>query len=69
MGALTGVNEAVIAGGVQDTMIALQHPALQLPSLSPTDSLHYYQLLKVWWYSDVCLVHWFCLYVLVLLAC
>lgn len=47
VGALTGVNEAVIAGGVQDTMIALQHPALQLPSLSPTDSLHYYQLLKL----------------------
>lgn len=47
VGALTEVNRAVTACSVNETMTALQHPALKLSSLCCQDALHYYQLLKV----------------------
>ncbi|KAK3863384.1 hypothetical protein Pcinc_030834 [Petrolisthes cinctipes] len=47
VGAVTDVNRAVSACNVNETMTALQHPALKLSSLCSQDALHYFQLLKV----------------------
>ena len=44
---LTAVNASVESGNVEEMMVSLQHPALQLDVVCTDDSLHYYQLLKV----------------------